>query len=222
MFDLDGTLVDTVPARIEAWLATFDELRIPADRRHVAELIGSDGKRLAREVAAADGQPIDDERAEEIDRRAGQLYGELNRDPRPLPGAESLLRSLDVAGISWAIATSSRTKQVGASVAALRLPRAPVLVDGGRVAHAKPAPDLLLAAAEELGVRPARCWAVGDAVWDVMAAAAAGMTAVGVTAGSVVGADRLRQAGARVIVAELSELGPLLGLPTTAPPLRSS
>lgn len=179
VFDLDGTLVDTVETRIRAWLAAFAEAGIPADRRRVAELIGADGRRLAREVAHEAGRDLDDAGSEEVDRRAGEIYGELNRDPRPLPGARSALETLDARRIRWAIATSSRPEQAATSVAALGLERPPTLVDGGRVEHAKPAPDLLLVAAEELGVTPAGCWVVGDATWDALAGLAAGMVVIG-------------------------------------------
>jgi beta-phosphoglucomutase-like phosphatase (HAD superfamily) len=67
VFDLDGTLVDTVETRIEAWMRIFREVRIKAERDHVARLIGSDGKRLAHEVADVAGQPINDDKAEAID-----------------------------------------------------------------------------------------------------------------------------------------------------------
>jgi HAD superfamily hydrolase (TIGR01509 family) len=184
IFDLDGTLVDTVETRIRAWLATFDEVGIPADRQHVAGLIGSDGKRLAREVAAAAGREIDDDRAEGIDRRAGEIYGEINTDPRPLPGVRELLLALDQSGFTWAIATSSRAEQVQASVDALELPRRPHTTDGSHVERAKPAPDLLLHAAEELELSPRDCWYVGDSVWDVLAARAAGMPCVAIASGS--------------------------------------
>ena len=67
LFDLDGTLVDTVQTRIDAWLAVFEEVDLPTSRDDLAPLIGVDGKRLAREVAARAGRPIDDGRAETID-----------------------------------------------------------------------------------------------------------------------------------------------------------
>src|SRR5918997_4741542 len=123
VFDLDGTLVDTVDTRIEGWLATFEELGMRADRTHVAQLIGADGKRLAREVFAVAGREIDEDRAEGIDRRAGEVYGELNTDPQPLPGVRPLLRALEQSDLRWAIATSSRAEQVMASVNALGLQR---------------------------------------------------------------------------------------------------
>jgi HAD superfamily hydrolase (TIGR01509 family) len=210
LFDLDGTLVDTVETRVVAWLRTFEEHGIPADRAQVAKLIGSDGKRLARVVAEAAGQAIDAERAEAIDRRAGDIYGELNTDPQPLPGARGLLRTLDEHGLRWAIATSSRREQVDASIDALTLPSRPIIIDGSHVEHAKPAPDLLLFAARELGVEPSRTWYVGDAIWDMQAANAAGMPAIGVVSGSA-NAEDLKEAGAWLTVDNLSQLLPLVG-----------
>lgn len=205
IFDLDGTLVDTVETRIQAWLAIFAQERIPVDRRHLAEMIGSDGRRLAREVAAAAGMTLEPGRDETIDARCGAIFADLNRNPRLLPGVDALLQRLDAAGIRWAIATSSRREQVAASVAALHLARPPLIVDGTHVAHAKPAPDLLLLAAREVKVDPVECWYVGDATWDMRAAVAAGMVAIGVTSGAV-DAATLRAAGATLVVASLLDL----------------
>lgn len=209
VFDLDGTLVDTVGTRIVAWLRTFDELGIPANRAQVAKLIGSDGRYVARVVAEAAGEVIDSQRAEDIDRRAGEIYGELNTDPRALPGAIELLHALDGHGLRWAVATSSRREQVGASIDALALSRRPIIIDGSQVEQAKPAPDLLLMAARELGVEPSRSWYVGDAVWDMKAADAAGMPAIGVVSGSAT-AGELVEAGASFTIKTLTELIPLL------------
>lgn len=206
IFDLDGTLVDTVGARIDAWAAVFAEYGIPVSRKQLEPLIGIDGRRLAIEVAAASGAALDEAQAEAIDRRAGEAFDERNRDPRPLPGAREALARLDAAAVTWAIATSSRAEQVAASVAVLGLAEAPRIVDGSAVAHAKPAPDLLLLAARRLGVDPAGCWYMGDSTWDMRASVAAGMLAIGVTAGAVVDADELRAAGARIVLASLDGL----------------
>lgn len=209
IFDLDGTLVDTVETRIRAWMALFDEERIAADRAEVAALIGADGKRLARAVAAAAGEELDDVRAEALDRRAGEIYEGMNRDPRPLSGARELLLQLDERGLSWAIATSSRRAQVGTSVDALDLPRLPTIVDGSHVEHAKPEPDLLLQAAAALHLAPEGCWYLGDATWDMRAAVAAAMVPIGVTTGAIDAAG-LQAAGACVVLASLIELAALL------------
>lgn len=198
LFDLDGTIVDTVATRVEAWLQTFRELGIAADRGHVAGLIGSDGRRLAKEVASLAGRQLDELRQEAIDQRAGKLFAELNTAPRPLPGIVSLIQALQAAAVPWSIATSSRAEQVHASIAALGLAEPPPVTDGSAVKHAKPAPDLLLLAAEQVGVAARRCWYVGDATWDMLAARAAGMVGIGITTGAV-DETALRRAGATIV-----------------------
>jgi HAD superfamily hydrolase (TIGR01509 family) len=206
LFDLDGTLVDSVETRITAWLRTFEEVRLPATREQLAPLIGLDGKRLASDVAAVAGSPIDDARAEQIDHLAGEIYEDLNRDPRPLPGVRRLIDAIEARDIPWSIATSSRKAQVATSVAALGLAAEPTIVDASHVKHAKPEPDLLLLAASQLGIEPGRCWYVGDSTWDMVSAVAAGMIAIGVTAGSAVDSVALVGAGAAVVVPTLDEL----------------
>ena len=201
--------MDTVETRIVAWLRTFEEQQIPADGRLVARLIGSDGRRLARVVAEAAGQALDPDREDQIDRRAGEIYSDLNVDPKTLPGALELLKTLDEYRRPWAIATSSRREQVGASVKALTLSRRPIIIDGSHVEHAKPAPDLLLFAARELSVEPSLCCYVGDAIWDMQAAAAAGMPAIGVVSGSATGGE-LAAAGALFTIKDLTELIPFV------------
>jgi len=210
IFDLDGTLVDTVETRIEAWRRTFEEVGVPATRQELEPLIGLDGKRLAREVCALAGQPIDDGRAEVIDKRCGEIYEELNRDPRPLPGVRRLFDAIESRGIESAIATSSRKEQVKTSVDALGLAKEPTIVDASHVQHAKPEPDLLLRAAEELGVDASTAWYVGDSTWDMAASVAAAMIPIGVTAGAAVSRQALEGAGAAVVVETLDEIADAL------------
>jgi HAD superfamily hydrolase (TIGR01509 family) len=200
IFDLDGTLVDTVPARIAGWRETLESERIPLTEGQLEPMIGMDGRRLAHAVAEEAGQRLTPERAEEIDRAAGARFDVHNRQPRPLPGVATAIERLERAGVIWAIATSSRAEQVTASLAALDLDHRPRIVDGSRVEHAKPAPDLLLLAARELGVAPERAWYVGDSTWDMRAAVAAGMLPIGVLAGAAVRAADLREAGAAVVL----------------------
>ena len=198
IFDLDGTLVDTVDTRIEAWLRTFEEEGITADRGQVAGLIGADGKKLARDVAQRAGRRLSDDDAERIDKRSGEIYNELNTDPKPTAGARSLLVALEKSDLKWAIATSSRAEQTQVSIKALDLPQPPQIVDGSHVEHAKPAPDLLLLAAKKLKTAPADSWYVGDSTWDMKAARASEMQAIGVAYGAAVESDLL-DAGAEVV-----------------------
>ena len=206
LFDLDGTLVDTVPLRIAAWQETFGRLGIATTREDLAPLMGLDGRRLARDVAARAGIPMDEARSEEVDRECGEAYERLNTAPQPLPGVGSAVAATEEAGIRWAIATSSRKAQVATSVAALGLEQEPTIVDASHVKHAKPEPDLLLYAAAELAVDPAACWYVGDSTWDMASAVAAGMVAIGVLAGSAVSAEALRGAGAALVIDDLDAL----------------
>lgn len=206
LFDLDGTLVDTVAIRIAAWEMALARADLPTTRDRLAPLIGLDGKRLAIEIAALAGKPVDEARAEEIDRECGEIYERLNAAPRPLPGVGRLVGELDRRQIPWAIATSSRTEQVRTSVEALGLRAEPRIVDASHVKHAKPEPDLLLLAAERLGIEPVRCWYVGDSTWDMGSAVAAGMTAIGVTVGSAVDGPTLSGAGAAAVLASLDEI----------------
>ena len=195
LFDLDGTLVDTVGTRARAWMEVFDALGIGYDETQIGGLMGADGTRVAREVAEAAGRTIDDAEALEIDHLAGAAFSRLNTDPDPLPGVADLLADLDARAIPWAIATSSRPDQVQASIDALRLPRPPTVTDGSHVRHAKPAPDLLLAAAEQAAMEPATTWYIGDSRWDMLAAVAAGMVPLGVATGATDEAT-LRASGA--------------------------
>lgn len=210
IFDLDGTLVDTVSARIEGWVEALGAAGVPASGSVIAPMIGMDGKRLAREVAGSAGRLLSEAEVEAIDKAAGAAFDRLNRAPRPLPGAAELFAAVASAGLPWVIATSSRAEQVAVSVAALGLAAPPVIVDGSHVQHAKPAPDLLLLAASRLEVEPGSCWAVGDSTWDMRAAVAGGIVAIGVTAGSAVTAEALIGAGAGLVVPTLEDLVGLL------------
>jgi len=210
IFDLDGTLVDTVRARIDGWVEVLSAQGFKVSAEQVGPMIGMDGKRLAREVAAANGRELSEADAERIDKAAGAAFDRRNDAPGPLPGVADVLAAIAELRLSWLIATSSRRAQVTTSVAALDLQDEPEIVDGSHVEHAKPAPDLLLLAAERLGLAPSRCWAIGDSTWDVRAAKAAGMAAVGVTAGSAVASRDLTEAGATRVVRTLGELAALL------------
>jgi HAD superfamily hydrolase (TIGR01509 family) len=210
ILDLDGTLVDTVSARIDAWIDAATGAGIRVSRASIARRIGMDGKRLAGELAQAAGAAIDESQAHVIDRAAGEIFARLNARPRPLPGGRELIGALQAAHIPWAIATSSRPDQVSASIAALGIDGAATIIDSSRVATAKPAPELLLAAAHELGVDPTGCWYVGDSTWDIGAARAAGMRAIAVSVGSAVGDRTLQAAGPDVIVDTLSDVARLL------------
>jgi phosphoglycolate phosphatase len=205
LFDLDGTLVDTLPVRAEAWRRASAQFGLSIDPAILPRLLGSDGRWLAGEIGRAAGRELDWVAADQLDRSAGDIFDELNGSPATLPGATELLTLLEASSVSFVIATASQPGQAAVSVAALRLPAPPPVVDAGTVKHAKPAPDLLLAAATHVGVAPERCWYVGDSTWDMMASVAAGMPGIGVTTGATDAAG-LRASGAAAVIAGLSAL----------------
>ncbi len=203
LFDLDGTLVDTVGIRVESWLEVFADFGIHVDRAFLAPLIGTDGKLLARIGAEHTGVTLMTGGDADIERRAGERFAELNQHPQPLTGAATTLAHLDDVGMPWVIATSSRPDEAVASVGSLGLARQPLVIDGSDVEHAKPAPDLLLKGAHQLAVAPEAAWYVGDSRWDMLAAVAAGMTAVGIASGATSEAD-LVEAGAAMTFPDLA------------------
>lgn len=204
-FDLDGTLVDTVSVRVEAWRRAALNAGLEIDPAILPQYMGSDGRWLAGEVGRSVGRDLDWAARDQLDRDAGASFDELNVSPRTTPGASELLTLLEASSLIFLIATASQPGQVAVSVSALGLPMPPTIVDAGHVEHAKPAPDLLLAAAAQIGVAPEKCWYVGDSTWDMMASRAAAMPGVGVTTGATDAAG-LRAAGADAVIGGLPEL----------------
>jgi HAD superfamily hydrolase (TIGR01509 family) len=205
IFDLDGTLVDTVYAHVFAWQKALDEAAMPIDGWRIHRRIGMSGGLFTRAVAREVGHPLTDEQAVALQRRHGELFRQLLPERRPLPGAVALLRHLREAGVPHGIATSGRRPEIDASLAALEVPKETVVVERGDVNRAKPAPDLFLACAQRLGIPAQDCYVVGDAVWDLLAARRAKMLGIGVLSGGY-GEDELTRAGAFRVYRDPAEL----------------
>lgn len=205
IFDLDGTLVDTVYAHVFAWQRALAEAAMPIDGWRIHRRIGMSGGLFTRAVARELGRPLTDQEVEAIQARHGELYRELLPERRPLPGAVELLRELAAAGVPHGIATSGRRPEIDASLEALGVGADIVVVERGDVRRAKPEPDLFLACSERLGVAPEDCYVVGDAVWDLLAARRARMLSVGLLSGGY-GEDELTRAGAFRVYRDAEEL----------------
>lgn len=205
IFDLDGTLVDTVYAHVFAWQRALAEAGMAIDGWRIHRRIGMSGGLFTRAVARELGRDLSLAEAEALGHRHGELFIQLLPERRPLPGALELLNYLRLNKILFGIATSGRRPEINASLDVLGLGEETVVVERGEVARAKPEPDLFLACQQRLGVGVGDCYVIGDAVWDLLAARRAGMLSVGLLSGGY-GEDELSRAGAFRVYRDPAEL----------------
>ena len=205
IFDLDGTLVDTVYAHIFAWQKALAESGMAIDGWRVHRKIGMSGGLFTRAVARELGREIRPDEEEALQRRHGELFRELLPERRPLPGAVELIQFLYTNDILFGIATSGRRPEIDGSLNVLGVREQTVIVERGSVARAKPEPDLFLACQQRIGVSASECYVVGDAVWDLLAARRAGMLSIGLLSGGY-GEDELSRAGAFRVYRDPAEL----------------
>jgi HAD superfamily hydrolase (TIGR01549 family) len=205
IFDLDGTLIDTVYAHVFAWQRALAEAGLPLEGWRIHRRIGMSGGLFTRAVARELGRPLNDEEVEQLQRRHGELFRKLLPERRPLPGAVELLAHLRDGGVPFGIATSGRRPEINDSLTALGVGENVIVVERGDVLRAKPEPDLFLACQERMGVQIPDVTVVGDAVWDLLAARRAGMLSVGLLTGGY-GEDELARAGAFRVYRDPAEL----------------
>jgi HAD superfamily hydrolase (TIGR01509 family) len=205
IFDLDGTLVDTVYAHVSAWQQALAEAEMPIDGWRIHRRIGMSGGLFARAVGRELGRALSPEEVEAVQTRHGELFREALPERRPLPGAVELLAELRATAVPHGIATSGRRPEINASLEALGVGTETVVIERGGVQRAKPEPDLFLACAEQLRVPPEECYVVGDAVWDLLAARRARMLSIGLLSGGY-GEDELTRAGAFRVYTDTNEL----------------
>jgi HAD superfamily hydrolase (TIGR01549 family) len=196
LFDLDGTLVDSVYQHVLAWKAALDAEKIELSVWRIHRKIGMSGGLFTNQLLRETEVEIDPERIERLRRAHAEAYQRYASEIRPLPGARELLASLTQAGIPWAIATSGRMETAALNLAALDVdPTKIPVVTRDQVRYAKPDPDLFLAAAERLDAEIERAIVVGDSIWDMLAAIRCRALGVGLLSGGY-GSEELRQAGA--------------------------
>jgi len=195
IFDLDGTLIDTVYAHVFAWQRAFAESGLAIDGWRIHRRIGMSGGLAARAAARELGREITAAEEETLLKRHGELFREFLPERRPLPGAVELLHTLHTHDIPFGIATSGSRPEIDLSLDALGVGPETVVIERRDVKRAKPEPDLFLACRARLGVPVSECYVVGDAVWDLLAARRAGMLSVGVLSGGY-GENELLAAGA--------------------------
>lgn len=205
IFDLDGTLVDSVYEHVLAWRDALARAGIELSVWRLHRRIGMSGGLMANALLRETGRPVASDDAELLRRYHAEAYAELATRVRPLPGAVELLARLTEVGTAWAIATSGYRESAGITIERLHVPDDAPIVTRDLVAHAKPDPDLFLAAAERLGVDIEDCVVVGDSVWDLLAARRAHALGVGVLSGGY-GREELERAGAYRVYEDPADL----------------
>ena len=207
IFDIDGTLIDTNAAHVEAWRRAFTRLgyHIPVER--IIPEIGKGGDLLVPSVLG-----------EEIEKREGDVLRRLQKEEflaiaatqhfRVFPGTQEIFPALKARGIRTALATSSDEKHLEAPLASAGVDLrqlADLLVTRSEGERSKPAPDLVVDAVEKLGLSPTQCAMVGDTIYDGQACRRAGVVFLGVLSGGTP-ASELRQADARGVWRDVGHL----------------
>ena len=206
LFDLDGTLVDSVYQHVLAWKEALDAEGIVLAVWRIHRKIGMSGGLFTHILLRETGIEITPERVERLRHAHAAAFVRLAVNVRPLPGARELLAHLDAERMPWAIATSGRMETAAHNLSALGVDPAKVpVVTRDQVRHAKPDPDLFITAAERLGVDIRQALVLGDSIWDMIAAQRARALGVGLLSGGY-GEDELARAGAFRVYADPADL----------------
>jgi HAD superfamily hydrolase (TIGR01509 family) len=195
LFDLDGTLLDSVYQHVLAWKEALESAGIPLSVWRIHRRIGMSGGLFVRALVRETGRDISQNEANRLRKLHQEAYTRRVPEVRPLPGAQELLTVLTDLEVPWAIATSGNDVVAKASLTLLDVPRGVPVITRDQVAYAKPNPDLFLAAAEALGRPITDSFVVGDSVWDMLAAQRAQALGIGVLSGGY-GREELETAGA--------------------------
>jgi HAD superfamily hydrolase (TIGR01509 family) len=205
LFDLDGTLIDSVYQNVIAWRHALAKLDIDLSVWRIHRRIGMSGGLFVSALLRETGRSLSQDEVEALQADHAAEYLKQFDSVRPLPGAAELLAALTEHGVPWAIATSGRGVIARRALPLLGLPDDAPIVTRDMVRRAKPDPDLFLAAAALLGVDPVNAMVVGDSVWDLLAARRARALGIGLLSGGY-GREELERAGAYRVYADPADL----------------
>jgi len=205
LFDLDGTLVDSVYQHVLAWREAMEAEDIELAVWRVHRQIGMSGGLLLNGLLREIGRPVNQDTIDRLQRLHSEAYERLAPSVRPLPGAQELLDVLSASGVRYAIATSGRRESARHTLKMLKLDPSVPVITRDLVRHAKPDPDLFVAAAEQVAVPINRCIVVGDSVWDLLAARRVWALGVGLLSGGY-GQQELERAGAYRVYQDPADL----------------
>ena len=205
VFDLDGTLVDSVYQHVLAWREALETAGIALAVWRIHRRIGMSGGLLVNALGRETGRRLTADEVARLHEQHARAYARHAPELRPLPGARELLDFLSRASVPWAIATSGRLLAARPALDLLGLPADTVVVTRDAVERAKPDPDLFVTAARDLGVDVTDAIVVGDSVWDLLAARRARALGVGLLSGGY-GRDELERAGAYRVYQDPADL----------------
>jgi HAD superfamily hydrolase (TIGR01509 family) len=191
VLDIDGTLMDTNYLHIEAWARAFEEVGYRVPRSELHKQIGKGSSLLIQEFVE------DEEKIEKIEELHTEFYGELQEHGHPLPGAKELISSLLERGYEVWFVTSAKDEELEHHMEELEAEgKITGVVNSSAVENSKPAPDIFELTLERAGASPDETVAVGDAIWDIESASAAGIRTVAVLTGGAFSRQELEEAGA--------------------------
>jgi HAD superfamily hydrolase (TIGR01549 family) len=205
LFDLDGTLIDSVYQQVIAWRAALSAIGIDLSVWRIHRRIGMSGGLFVHALLRETGRSLSPEEIRELQLAHAAEYSKQIDTVTALPGARELLAALTAAGVRWGIATSGYAATARPALELLGLPQDTPMVTRDLVRHAKPDPDLFIAAAALLGVDPRHTMVVGDSVWDLLAARRADALGIGLQSGGY-GREELERAGAYRVYADPAEM----------------
>lgn len=196
LFDVDGTLIDSVYEHVEAWSKALKSVGIVLPNWKLHRRIGMSGESFVYELLREkQNRRLRHVQIERMEKLHAAEFSKRIPALQPLPGAKDLLRYLSSIKVRWAIATTGNAKQTMRLLQNLTIPKGVPVITGDDVQKTKPAPDAFVLAAERLGASMDDCVVVGDSVWDLLAAVRRRALGVGLLSGGS-GPEELERAGA--------------------------
>ena len=213
LFDLDGTLIDSVYQHVIAWREALEGVGISLSIWKIHRRIGMSGGLFVNALARELETTLDRETLARLPSLHAEAYMRQFDSVRALPGAAELLATLSEHGVAWAIATSGAERYARLALELLELPADTPLITRDQVRYAKPDPDLFLTAAARIDADVGTSIVVGDSVWDLLAARRARALGIGLLSGGY-GREELLYSGAfrvyedpRDLLEHLDEVG---------------
>jgi HAD superfamily hydrolase (TIGR01509 family) len=205
IFDIDGTLIDSVEGHAKAWAAGFREYGFTPDLEELRRQIGKGADQLLPHFL----KPHDVQRlGKAIDARQGEIFKEGYLDSvRPFPGVRSLFEQLRRDGVKCVLGSSGKPSDVERAETIANIKGlVDAMATSEDVDRSKPSPDIVQVALERIAPTPAeRCVFVGDTPWDAAAARRAGVVALGLSS-QVFNDDELRAAGCQQVFKSITDL----------------